>query len=265
MTTYEEIFESVVRVTNKPETVIADTPENRARFAAVAGDPIYGESVLEVPVQNAPVPTGFLEYAAEHNIVIRDERGTVHALPTPTDWGRPIDAVAYAYASAWNPTTGRPLAGHRWYTEDEARIAFDLGAGLDVVRVACKRDDGAVRAWWVIGIAPGEAPMVRVQWFTAGGSVVRMSDYDNLDGRLFRGRSISYEYPDDARRYYLFEAVRRESARFRPDGSLRAEQMVAAHGIDRFADETGQPVDGFWMDFPTFGDWELLGDVNYGF
>lgn len=66
----------------KTGTIIADTPTNRRDLGdEQIGKPLTGDMILEVPVQNGPVPRAILEEAERLNITIRDENGTVYALP----------------------------------------------------------------------------------------------------------------------------------------------------------------------------------------
>jgi hypothetical protein len=58
---------------------IANTEANRRIFANspyLLGQPISGAHILEVPVQNAPVPRAVIEEANKRDIIIRDPNGT---------------------------------------------------------------------------------------------------------------------------------------------------------------------------------------------
>ncbi len=37
-----------------------------------------GELILEIPVQNKPVPQRVIDYATENNIIIRDVKGNIY-------------------------------------------------------------------------------------------------------------------------------------------------------------------------------------------
>jgi hypothetical protein len=61
-----------------PGTPIADTPGNREKLGeAEIGRGLDGRKILEVPVQNGPIPQDILDDAARRNIRIRDEQGRV--------------------------------------------------------------------------------------------------------------------------------------------------------------------------------------------
>jgi hypothetical protein len=61
-----------------PGTVIADTPANRAAYPGLKpGERLSGQMVLEVPVQQAPIPQEFGDWAARLGVTIRDFNGQV--------------------------------------------------------------------------------------------------------------------------------------------------------------------------------------------
>lgn len=58
-----------------PGEEIAGTPRNREHYPELVGKPLEGEMILEVPVQNRPIPRAILEKADELDITIRDTNG----------------------------------------------------------------------------------------------------------------------------------------------------------------------------------------------
>ena len=63
-----------------PGSVIADVPSNRVGanagvFEENGGETLRGQMILEVPVQENPVPERVLKYARDKNIQIRDING----------------------------------------------------------------------------------------------------------------------------------------------------------------------------------------------
>ena len=63
-----------------PGSVIADVPSNRVGanagiFEENGGKTLRGQMILEVPVQEEPVPERVLKYARDKNIQIRDIEG----------------------------------------------------------------------------------------------------------------------------------------------------------------------------------------------
>jgi hypothetical protein len=60
-----------------PGNTIADTPANNAWYPDLVGKQLAGEMVLEVPIQNAPVPPEFGDWAARMGVTIRDFNGQV--------------------------------------------------------------------------------------------------------------------------------------------------------------------------------------------
>lgn len=80
-TQFSEIQEStgvnyVSELANKypPGSTIANVPSS----GALAGQQLQGQMILEVPVQNGPIPQSVLDAAAEQNIVIRDVNGNIY-------------------------------------------------------------------------------------------------------------------------------------------------------------------------------------------
>jgi hypothetical protein len=167
------------------------------------------------------------------------------------------------YATRWNTTTRRPIVGHRWLEEGEARGIYESASGDFVVVDAAVRDEaGLPCARWVIGI--GTSGGIRVRFFTPAGSIWRSTDYDVIDGRLWRWISRDYTYPDDARRYWRSESTFQIASQFRPDGTGTVDFIDHSKpDVDR-ARLTEAPVSGFWMDRPVFGQWDQLADPDYG-
>ncbi len=60
-----------------PGRKVADTPGNRARYPQLIGQRLVGQMVLELSVQNAPIPFEVGARARRFGIVIRDFNGTV--------------------------------------------------------------------------------------------------------------------------------------------------------------------------------------------
>ena len=66
-----------------PGSVIADVPSNRVGanagiFEEYEGNILKGQMILEVPVQEEPVPERVLDYANEHRIKIRDTNNKIY-------------------------------------------------------------------------------------------------------------------------------------------------------------------------------------------
>ena len=65
--------------------MIADVPSNRVGtnagiFEENGGKTLRGQMILEVPVQEEPVPENVLRYAAKEKIKIRDTEGTIYRI-----------------------------------------------------------------------------------------------------------------------------------------------------------------------------------------
>jgi hypothetical protein len=61
-----------------PGNIIADTPRNRQLYGNLVGRRLEGPMVLEVPIQNAPIPQELGTWARRLGITIRDQAGTVY-------------------------------------------------------------------------------------------------------------------------------------------------------------------------------------------
>jgi hypothetical protein len=60
-----------------PGNIIADTPANNARYPGLVGHRLEGKMVLEVPVQQTPIPQEFGDWSARLGVTIRDFNGQV--------------------------------------------------------------------------------------------------------------------------------------------------------------------------------------------
>lgn len=61
--------------------VVADVPSARSNPALSAriGEPLDGRMILEVPVQDAPIPQSIIDFARDNRITIRDVEGRRYA------------------------------------------------------------------------------------------------------------------------------------------------------------------------------------------
>jgi hypothetical protein len=58
--------------------VVSNTEANRANYPELVGKPLQGQLILEVPIQDHPVPAELGEWARRWNIIIRDVAGTIY-------------------------------------------------------------------------------------------------------------------------------------------------------------------------------------------
>lgn len=169
------------------------------------------------------------------------------------------------FTTQWNDLTRRPIMGHRWLSEDEAKQRWDGGYDhtgiVSVIDAEARDQDGnPCPRWAVFGSATSP---VRVRFFTAGGSIWRTIDYDEVDDRLWRWICVTFVYPDTESRYERNQAIRVVKEKFRPDrtGTVQFDER---DGMLHTAKITDAPVDGFWLDRPAFGDWSNLSNPEYG-
>lgn len=166
------------------------------------------------------------------------------------------------YVERWNERRREPILGFSWLSvrEAAARYAFkreDLDV-LDGTRGA----DGRLRPRWAMAVAHNG---VRVRFFTpGGGSIWRSTDYDARAGRLWRWSTTEYVYADDEIFHRQSESTHKYTAQFEPDGTGFVEFTDRGKPTVDVARMTEAPVSGFWMDWPEFGEWDLLADPDYG-
>ncbi len=169
------------------------------------------------------------------------------------------------YTTRWVDTTRKPAPRHSWLSADEARERWDGGYDrygiVSVVDAATRDADGTPRPRWAVFGSATSA--IRVRFFTPGGSNWRTTDYDVIDGRLWRWICWTYVYPDQDTRYRLTQATRVIKEEFLPDrtGSVQFDER---DGLLHKATFTDAPVDGFWLERPAFGDWTDLANPDYG-
>ena len=60
-----------------PGNIVADTPRNRELYPHLVGQRLQGQMVLEVSVQQSPVPEELAVWARRRGVTIRDFNGTV--------------------------------------------------------------------------------------------------------------------------------------------------------------------------------------------
>jgi len=174
----------------------------------------------------------------------------------------------YAYLGRWNYSLHKPVPDESWITEDEARSGLEAGViRCDIVpaEVYTRRDETPrPSSPWVITAFGGGATGFSVNFLTQHGSIRRIVDYDNVDGRLFMGSVIDYTYPDDARWYAQYDCTQLFYGILKPDGTGfltindKSRPTVERLSIDQI------DVSGNWLDYPAFGDWHVLLDPDFG-
>jgi hypothetical protein len=103
-----------------------------------------------------------------------------------------------------------------------------------------------------------------VVFLNPAGSIWRIINYKNEDGRLFKWDVADYRYPDDAKRYGRDECTMLLTGKFNPDGtgSLTVNDK-SKPTIDRLSMDQVD-VSGHWLDRPEFGNWAQLVDPELG-
>ncbi len=63
--------------------MVPPTPGNLANFPDIAGKPLRGKMMLEIPPQKLPLDPKLLQYAADMKVTIRDSAGRIYTPEFP--------------------------------------------------------------------------------------------------------------------------------------------------------------------------------------
>lgn len=178
------------------------------------------------------------------------------------------ESPTYAYLGEWNNELRTPTPLGPWITEEEARAGLEAGAiRCDIVPgYVQEREHERPRPHtpWVITAFGGGVTGFTVSHLSRHGSIQRIVEYDNIDGRLFVGGLIDYTYPDDTRWYAQYDCIKLLHGIMKPDGTGfltindKTQPTVERLSIDQI------DVSENWLDRPAFGDWHVLLDPNFG-
>ena len=109
-----------------------------------------------------------------------------------------------------------------------------------------------------IGISGG----VRVSFFDAH-TIWRQVDWDLIGGRLWRWITIDYSYPDQAQTWRHGDAISSVETHLWPDDTgkivVHDRRTPRAEGCS-VTQLSGRSSDRYWLERPTFGDWDALAD-----
>ncbi|MGH3971825.1 MAG: hypothetical protein ACRDS9_00640 [Pseudonocardiaceae bacterium] len=165
------------------------------------------------------------------------------------------------YTERWNDLLLQPIDGYDWIDADQARALFenDPDRGVMVVGGTEHEPTGEFAPRWVLGFSAG----ARVQFLDEQGSLVRLIDYDLIDGRLWRWVTVDYVHPNNTQRWSKRDAVQKIETTIRPDGRGYLTTLDKTDATtSRPPTETSEIVvpikDSYWLDWPTFGDWAAL-------
>lgn len=166
------------------------------------------------------------------------------------------------YTDRYVPKVRQPGPGSTWWTEAQAVRVYGPPPLGTLVVVEERYDDGGTLApSWVLGFSPEG---LRVQALDGHGTILQIIDYDIRGDRLWRWTTTMYTYPSTDRFFRQTAAVARVTSQFEPDGTGVVEFDDTSDSQVRVARMSDAPVDGFWADWPVFGEWEPLTDPNYG-
>ena len=177
-----------------------------------------------------------------------------------------VDEIAFG--ERWRPQTATPAKGYPTYSAAQAQAMYEGDEQFMLTVVGIVHGDDGPWLGWTMGFSgpDGATAGVRVSWYTRGGAVTGIADYDNIDGRLFRSGSTRYTFPDEVNYYGANESLEMVMFDYKPDGTGVVWLTVREGGEVERRDGTfeGAPVEGLWMDRPAWGEWGQLLDWRYG-
>jgi hypothetical protein len=74
----------LIRKQYAPGTVVPRTPGNVEHFPDIAGKPLRGKMLLEIPPQNLPLDPALLQYATRMRVTVRDTSGKIYTPQFPS-------------------------------------------------------------------------------------------------------------------------------------------------------------------------------------
>lgn len=167
------------------------------------------------------------------------------------------------YTERWNDLLLQPIDGYDWIDAGQARDLFENDPDRGPMVVGGTEDGltGEFTPRWVIGFGAG----ARVQFLDERGSLVRLIDYDLVEGRLWRWVTVDYTYRGTGQRWSRRDAILKIETTIRPDG----RGHLTNH--DKTDPSTSRPLtntieivapvkSSYWLDWPAFGDWAALAD-----
>ena len=79
----------LIRTQYREDILVPRTPGNLKNFPDIAGKPLKGKMILEIPPQNGPLDRQLLQYAARHKVTVRDTAGKVYTPSHPLGKAKP--------------------------------------------------------------------------------------------------------------------------------------------------------------------------------
>lgn len=168
----------------------------------------------------------------------------------------------YRYLERWNFLQNEPALDEGWIDEAEARERFQTrSSGFSFVNA--EAGDGTVVPEFVIVASVESLLRFRCQFLNPAGSVTRVIDYKDVDGRLFKEQVIDYRYPDDKNRYPLRASTLTYTGVFETNGYGAVVINDKSQPTAQTREYRDVPVEGNWMPVPAFGEWENLTKPDY--
>ncbi|WP_040524623.1 hypothetical protein, partial [Gordonia effusa] len=162
----------------------------------------------------------------------------------------------------WNDLTLQPIGGEDYLLEDVARDRYESDSHF--FEVVPEPGDSGVPAW-SMHFYPGKAGAFKFKFYDRHGSIIRIVRFDAIDGRFFRSKVIDYSYPGDSlKRWGQSESVYMVTGLSKSDGTATVitNDNRTKPGLETVAKYRNVPTESFWVDRPTFGEWNALADAD---
>lgn len=140
------------------------------------------------------------------------------------------------------------LGDDPYLTIDEARAQYEQGRGLTVV------PDEQPPGWSIQ--TSTKAHRFTVTFHSRTKKMIRQVSWEQVDGMLFRRRSIDRFFPSGEQQLPLVDVIR-VTQDFSTDGLLNVT-VSAPDSEDEFHQAEGIPTDGLRLPVPVFGEWQPL-------
>lgn len=215
-----------------------------------------GDLVLEVPIQNSPVPINILRRAADLGITIRDEEGTVHKLPknerrgqsTPTS-NEKTTHVEYTWK--WNYLENRvgvPLS------EPEARLRHDNGE--DYIALLGRSPNTCHPILVTLSINHEYASTEFLD--KHGRPYIKYHFRQKNKEMMFLETVHIWHYPDEDPDLSRKDSNANEKYTYRENGYAKHVSINEDENVKETIEYTDVPVEMNWEPVPEFGDFKSI-------
>lgn len=163
------------------------------------------------------------------------------------------------FCDFWDYATQSP--GKR-FSFEEVRHRLKSGGRFDVAGDWSGVDGEAPGYSLEVYPDRGLGMTVRVYNYDGAGSISTLTEYREVDRRLFLGTAIDYVYDDDGKRRLRADATQMVTAYYKPDGMVRMEIDAGAPQME-VREYRDVDVSSHWEELPsTIEDFERIGRLE---